>query len=584
VAVSLVIWLAFLLSAALTTVGVQFPFMAATDAAAATNLPCATASCGSSSPNDYSYTPAANSWIVVGARATTQSNDPRLCLYSDAAFTQQRACSNTGTNATVEFAVVDHHHTPAVTGYARSERVSGTGEICTQLDCGATVLNVTDAPLNLTWTAGSVVRMFNLPVVAGGTYHVYFVVTSGSANLGLALFDSHGQANYSTGRGGAVAQADIRGAGQGEGLVFAATATDTLGLVLWSNTAAGTANYRIEYRTDTKLVANSAQSFPGTDQKNFFAVPGNPRGWSVIACKPTVAVVSTDADIRLYDQPDNLNQLGRSSAEAGIVDFIVANYANVPEDSAYVLMVSLGPLGTYKMDWATGEPTLAQGVTEILDLASHGRVGEGRAVQLVANVEYQFVFDPLNNTFGDAAVGLYGPRASEPAFTYGTRVDSLAGSDVWGETAVLGGWAPGQGVEEFLFTPTITGQYYVYTYQKRNNGVAGELRYFPTSLLGVDPVAPPAVALAAPWPSPARAGSAIHFRCTMATASDASLSIVDAAGRRVRQVFDGLLAAGVTTLTWDGRTDEGARAGPGIYFAYLKSDQGLATRRMVWFR
>lgn len=562
-------------------VGSEFPTFAS-NADAATTLNCGTPSCGTGATQDFSYTPPANSWAVVAARSTSTTGDPRVCLYADAAYTQQRACSNAGAGlGLVEFAVMDFHRSAAVTNYARTDRLSGSGEICTQLDCGASTILPDAAPVTLSWTFGNVVRVFNVPVEAGTTYRADIVVTAGTSDFGMAAFRSNLQANYAAGRSGAVALADQRGAGQGEGIYFDATANDTIGLVLWVNNAATSANYRIEVRTATRILANDPVTYGGTGQRDFFYIPSAPMGWSVLALRPAQTNPPSDADLRLYDSPDYLGLLSKSSAVAGSVDFIVANYANAPDDTGSVLMISFGPLGNYTIDLNEHPPNLTSGNNSTLDLS--GRVGEGRTATLTAGVQYQFLFDPNDGTSGDASIGLYGPRAAVPTFLYGTRADSIQGSDVWGES--LDGWLAGEGIETFYFTPTISGQYLLYSYQKHAQPVIGKVRYFPTSLVDAPPgpSSPVRVALAAPWPSPARGGT-VHLRCDLASASRAELNILDVRGRTVRRVHSGFLVAGATVLNWDGRAESGLVAAPGLYFARLTTPQGSATQVLVWLR
>jgi len=62
-----VLWLAFLLSAALTSVGLLFPDLTATNADAAT-LTCGAEICTTANSADHSFASPANSWAVLGAR------------------------------------------------------------------------------------------------------------------------------------------------------------------------------------------------------------------------------------------------------------------------------------------------------------------------------------------------------------------------------------------------------------------------------------------------------------------------------------------------------------------------------------
>jgi murein DD-endopeptidase MepM/ murein hydrolase activator NlpD len=58
------------------------------------------------------------------------------------------------------------------------------------------------------------------------------------------------------------------------------------------------------------------------------------------------------------------------------------------------------------------------------------------------------------------------------------------------------------------------------------------------------------------------------------TMAGARLTIVDAAGRRVRRLFDGVLGFEPRQTTWDGRDDSGARVRQGLYFAVLEDQNG----------
>jgi hypothetical protein len=226
-----------------------------------------------------------NSWAVVGVRSAAGAGNADVCLSRDAALTQPFACSALTANTAVDFVAVDYHHTPTGTDYVRSTRASGGGDVCTGLDCAATTLTANASPVNTSWTAGTIVRAFNLAVGAG-TYRLGIALTSGTADLGLAVFNSAGQADYSAGRSGAVAEADIHGGGSGEGLYFTTPVADTLCLVVWSNTAAGTANYRIDFRTAKHLAANTVTNEPGLAAADFLYRPTSRAAGRSSPCAP----------------------------------------------------------------------------------------------------------------------------------------------------------------------------------------------------------------------------------------------------------------------------------------------------------
>jgi hypothetical protein len=85
------------------------------------------------------------------------------------------------------------------------------------------------------------------------------------------------------------------------------------------------------------------------------------------------------------------------------------------------------------------------------------------------------------------------------------------------------------------------------------------------------PVAPPGLALAA-VPNPSRGTVALSF----AADRPWRVAIVDAAGRRVREVGAGAAVGETVTLSWDGRDASGRRVAAGVYWARLE-EPGRAT-------
>ena len=191
-------------------------------------------------------------------------------------------------------------------------------------------------------------------------------------------------------------------------------------------------------------------------------------------------------------------------------------------------------------------------------------------MNLSAGVQYQFVFDPADGTQGDISLGLYGPKAAKPAFTYGTRADSLAGSDVWGMS--LPGWGPGEGIETFVFTPAVTGNYLLYAYQKSPTSAAGTIRFFPTSLLGGGTV-PGRPAPSGGVALPARTGRpCLPLRVGRGRHRAARHR---GRGRTVATAYRGALPAGPVGGVGRraGRRDGGR---PGLYFARLTTTNAAA--------
>ncbi len=99
--------------------------------------------------------------------------------------------------------------------------------------------------------------------------------------------------------------------------------------------------------------------------------------------------------------------------------------------------------------------------------------------------------------------------------------------------------------------------------------------------VGVAPPAkaPGALALASPWPNPARNQSVLRF--TLPAASTVRLDIVDVSGRVVATLAEGAYEAGEHTMAWDGQDASGRASAPGLYFVRLHTASGDRTSRLV---
>lgn len=90
---------------------------------------------------------------------------------------------------------------------------------------------------------------------------------------------------------------------------------------------------------------------------------------------------------------------------------------------------------------------------------------------------------------------------------------------------------------------------------------------------------PPLPALLQVYPNPSRGMAAL--RVDIAHPDAATVKIFDAAGRLVRTVFSGELSAGSHDFSWDGVSDAGATAVPGIYLARVAAGGRMETRKLV---
>ena len=80
-------------------------------------------------------------------------------------------------------------------------------------------------------------------------------------------------------------------------------------------------------------------------------------------------------------------------------------------------------------------------------------------------------------------------------------------------------------------------------------------------------------------PNPFR--SAVTISLALPSAAASHLAIHDLAGRVVRTLVRGVLEAGSSPITWDGRADDGTPLPGGVYFAKFRSGTQASVRRIV---
>lgn len=88
--------------------------------------------------------------------------------------------------------------------------------------------------------------------------------------------------------------------------------------------------------------------------------------------------------------------------------------------------------------------------------------------------------------------------------------------------------------------------------------------------------------LEAPAPNPSSGET--RFRFTLPAANDATLSVFDLRGRRVRELHHGWTSPEETVAVWDGTDRSGARVAQGVYLVQLKYPGAILTQRVVMLR
>jgi len=90
---------------------------------------------------------------------------------------------------------------------------------------------------------------------------------------------------------------------------------------------------------------------------------------------------------------------------------------------------------------------------------------------------------------------------------------------------------------------------------------------------------PPAAVLGSVHPNPFNAATTIAW--SQRAAAAATVDVYDLAGRRVRRLRTGVLAAGDRSLVWDGRNDAGRELASGLYHFTLRAGEAVVVGRIT---
>ena len=88
--------------------------------------------------------------------------------------------------------------------------------------------------------------------------------------------------------------------------------------------------------------------------------------------------------------------------------------------------------------------------------------------------------------------------------------------------------------------------------------------------------------LSAPAPNPTAGGAAVSYR--LGRPEFVRLTIVDATGRRVRTLIEGMMDAGDHVTSWNGQSDRGTLVPAGVYFITLGTSNGQSVQRLAVMR
>lgn len=303
------------------------------------------------------------------------------------------------------------------------------------------------------------------------------------------------------------------------------------------------------------------------------------RGGSVAWVSAVAPVVSgEDYDLYVYDDYANSttgfsNIRGLSTSGGTYTDFVVGHYSNTPT-TLYpgVLSYLKTPGGSFTLDQsdATGRNAGAP-ATILSQTLPNGRLADVYELYMTMGQTYTITVVRERGTaelatelFGAHAGGIYGRgHGLLTSSTVNVIEDRIA------LAAESTGWHP----------------FVVYRNVGTETGDVVYSLYFQTGSVTATET-PPALPATLDWrvvsANPVRGGVQCELRAPAALT--ARVRVFDSSGRCVRALPVVTVPAGIHAVRWDGTTDDGVRAGTGVYTLRLETPTARLSRRVTVLR
>jgi hypothetical protein len=291
-----------------------------------------------------------------------------------------------------------------------------------------------------------------------------------------------------------------------------------------------------------------------------------------------IAPLTPNDDYDLYVYSDYSGSQSGFSVVAGssvygnnAVDFVVGNRSGTPL-TLYPAAVRYSVAGggghcAVDQNQAAGRQSSGAYAAWVGQTLGAFRLADVYEADLVAGTTYEFM---LRRTMGtsDMLCAVFSP---------------LSGT-ISGRSGALGTSTLTMPQSRLVYTAATTGPHPIVVFRNMGTGatapVGYDLIWGNYTNVGVKPTDVPAtLELSGAYPNPIRDDT--HVRLALPREGEVRLEVIDTAGRRIRELEHGVLAAGRYERSWDARDARGARVGGGVYWLRLRTADQELRRKVV---
>lgn len=508
----------------------------------------------------YNYDPIPSYWSFLGCRPDGDLTDLKLELFAESTYETELETNDYAAGA-VDFIAVDYNHVSSAPDYVRVNREAGNDAYETEWEQSADVAN---GPMStLSYAEDQVGKIWDTYLSAGIPYAARSYTLG--FDDGLYLFDSSDQ-DYYQARSEFDWYRNATSSG-GEFMKFTPSATDWHGLVQinyqpnqlgWTSTWVG---------REIMMADETAATY--SDDVLWGETTTTATNWSIWAVRPTSGATGR---ISLYgDEACTITELRAADnvGSAGEIAYVVADYNHTPLETVYPRAWVGAGSGNLRVEFETQNESLfySGGAAVAASFTwSQDDVGEIFDVYLRNGVPTRISVEPLNGSSADYSIALF---QSAGATYYADPNDAILEADLYG---------PGEG-EYLELTPNTSDYFGLVVLSADGQGGQYRITVGPQSAVSAGENGLITELAAAAFPNPSR--ETTQLQLALPRAQEVSVEVFDLAGRLVRQVADGPLAAGSHQLAWDGRDAAGRRAAAGVYFARIRTAEGDRTLKFT---